>query len=456
MRRGQGIAVAAMLAVGLSGCDTIFKDYLRYQAPDDAGVDAAGPAGPYLSPVSTPLAQLPDANLMAVADLTGDGRPEIVVSRVNLVNALQTPASATADPILVYQIGESGEALPVPQRVNCGPLDRVQRLQPFQEAKQKGYIAITAAREIRFLRHDGTQFDCTPSLGTQMLYTDVAVGDMTNDQNDDVLYYAEVGCSGGANTKCMRFLSRKGDVSTLDFNPPFDIGVAYPTYQSRMVFDRLTKKEPFAAMAAARFDGKFQLNYLAASKIVNAYFNFLPSAVSFPSYPGALVTANLDNSGYDDLVLLQTPAPVIGSYSLYVLEGKAEVPGPGTPLPSALGPYRPEGPASYTFAQVRAANLDRQGPDELVLSLSEPPLPPGTPGTTGGAGAIHFLRYTSTPPTGTLQPLAQLDAEGAVAALEVTALEPATGGAPDLIYLRQRSGSALLTVRRANPGFTWP
>lgn len=441
------ITLLASMVLGLCGCDSVFSSYLRYGAPGQDGGSDAGPPPPlqpFQEPTSVETTGLANANLLAVTDLDGDGRPEMIVSRINLDNAIRTPFSATSDPLQVYRIDSTGRPILAPEPQACGPLDRVQALQPYRDAKTgTNYVAVTQANEIRFLRFVSGGFDCQPSLATGMAYTDVALGDMTNDQLDDVLYYSEVSCGGGG--KCMRFHSRKGDMPGLAFNDALNIGVSYKSFQARMSYNRTEAKAPFVAMASGRADGNFQLNYV--SNLLDPFVNFIASSVNFPLYPGGMLAANLDGSGYDDVVLLQTAAPVIGTYSLYVLEAKSDPPNAFAPLPIKLGPFRPDAPTSYSFGVLRARNLDGVGPDELVLGLSEPPLS-GT-----GASSLYFLRYSG----GALQTLAQLDGDGAVPALELAELSPqgTTRGPADLIYLRQRSGTTYLTVRRATPGFAW-
>lgn len=445
----QRAAVAATLALGLCGCDVIFGDYLRgEERAVDAGepVDAdVGPRGPYLPPVSTELTEIAGANLLAVTDLDGDGRPEVVVSRLNISNALQTPNAPTSEPIRVYRISPTGAAVRATEDTTCSSHDRVQALQPFYDNKTgANYVAITVASAVRLLRHTSFGFDCNVGIITNMPYTDVAIGDMSNDQNDDVIYYSEIGCNG----KCLRYHTRKGDAPTLEFNDPINVGLAYRTYQSRVVKSKVERKNAFFASAAGRSDSNFQINYI--SNFFDPFFNLFESQLKFPLYPAGFITANLDNSGYDDLVLFQSGVQLTGLHNLYVFEGKADPPNAGAQLQPKLGPYRPEAPSSQSYGLVRAANLDEQPGDELVMALSEPPL--GGP----GAGTIYVLRYTSLMSSATLQPLVQLDGEGTIPALEAAPLDPMMKGArPDLIYLRQRGASTFLTVRRANPGFAW-
>jgi hypothetical protein len=447
------ITLLASLVLGLSGCDSIFGGYLRYEARD-GGTDSGAPLLPFQDPISTDIPEAGDANLLTAADLDGDGRPELVVSRFNVRNAILSPGTQTQDPVLVYRVDSSGRAVPAPEMVSCGPLDRVQTLQPFRDGKTGiSYVAINHANEIRFLQFDRAAgaFKCPVSAATGMQYTDVAVGDLTGDGSDDLGYYV-AGC-GTTVPQCMRFQARDPSTTALHFQPALSLLVSRRTLQVRRVSNRLdAAKKPFIAMSSD-LSGRFQLDYIA--KPLDAFGNLFPSSVNFAGQPGGMISANLDDDGYDDLVLLQTANLFSDPYFLSVFEVKDEPPGTG--LMPKLSSYRPaQVPSGQFYGVVRAANLDGQGGDELVLALSAPP------GVTAGSGTFYALRYTRAllqPPA--IRGIGEIDAGGFVPALELLRLDPPDasspqpGRGPDLVYLRTLGAQTSLTVRRATPGFAW-
>lgn len=71
MRKITLLASLSSMVLGLSGCDSVFSSWLRYEQPgQDGGTDGGTPPPlqPFQDPVSVETAGLANANLLAVTD----------------------------------------------------------------------------------------------------------------------------------------------------------------------------------------------------------------------------------------------------------------------------------------------------------------------------------------------------------------------------------------------------